>query len=87
MLCPRTQWVPSAESRPENARMAQGDSKPVAYAELMMALTSDQLELSLRAHDGLQLWRGSTVTDRLRRDVELLLTLRLIEPLVISPIG
>jgi len=46
----------------------------------MPALTDDQLELLQRAHDGLPMWGGSVATERLRRDVELLFALRLIEP-------
>lgn len=46
----------------------------------MAALTSDQLELLQRAHDGVPMWGGSIATDRLRREVELLLTMRLVEP-------
>lgn len=46
----------------------------------MAALTDDQLELLRRARDGLPMWGGSVATERLRRDVELLFALRLIEP-------
>lgn len=46
----------------------------------MSALTADQLELLGRARDGLPMWGGSTATDRLRREVDLLLAMRLIEP-------
>ncbi len=46
----------------------------------MAALTSDQLELLERAHNGLPMWGGSIATDRLRREVELQLTMRLVEP-------
>ena len=46
----------------------------------MSALTSDQLDLLQRARDGLPLWGGSVATERLRRDVDLLFALRLIEP-------
>jgi hypothetical protein len=46
----------------------------------MSALTADQLELLGRARDGMPLWGGSTATNRLAREVELLLALRLIEP-------
>lgn len=51
----------------------------------MSALTTDQLELLRRARDGLPMWGGSKVIDGLRRDVELLLTLRLIEPADVHP--
>ena len=46
----------------------------------MAALTSDQLELLQRARDGLPMWGGSVAIDRLRSDVELLFSLRLVEP-------
>lgn len=46
----------------------------------MSAFTDDQLELLQRARDGLPMWGGSVATDRLRRDVDLLFALRLIEP-------
>jgi len=41
----------------------------------MSALTADQLELLGRARDGLPMWGGSTATDRLRREVDLLLAM------------
>jgi hypothetical protein len=44
------------------------------------SLTCDQLELLQRARDGLPMWGGSVAIARLRRDVDLLLTLRLVEP-------
>jgi hypothetical protein len=46
----------------------------------MPALTGDQFELLQRARDGLPMWGGSVAIDRLRRDVDLLLALRLVEP-------
>lgn len=46
----------------------------------MSSLTPDQLELLKRARDGLPMWGGSVAIDRLRRDVDLLLALRLLEP-------
>jgi len=46
----------------------------------MSALTADQLDLLQRTRDGLPMWRGSMATDRLRREVDLLFALRLIEP-------
>ncbi len=46
----------------------------------MSSLSCDQLELLQRARDGLPMWGGSVATDRLRRDVDLLLALRLVEP-------
>lgn len=46
----------------------------------MTALTSDQIELLQRAHDGPPLWGGSIATPRLRRDVDLLVAMQLIEP-------
>jgi hypothetical protein len=45
----------------------------------MTALTADQLELLQRACDGPPMWGGSVATDRLRRDVDLLYALHLIE--------
>ena len=51
----------------------------------MAALTSDQLELLLRARDGLPMSGGSVATERLRREVELLFALRLIEPVAALP--
>jgi hypothetical protein len=45
----------------------------------MTALTSDQIELLQRAHDGPPLWGGSIATPRLRRDVDLLVAMQLIE--------
>ncbi len=58
----------------------------------MAALTGDQLELLRRARDGDPMWGGSTAIERLRRDVELLLTLGLIEayqdePYSLTPLG
>ncbi len=46
----------------------------------MAALTPDQLELLQRARDGLPMWGGSVATSRLRREVDLLLAMRLVEP-------
>jgi hypothetical protein len=46
----------------------------------MAALTADQLELLQRARDGLPMWGGSMATARLRREVDLLFAMRLIEP-------
>ncbi len=46
----------------------------------MAALTLDQLELLQRAHAGLLMWGRSVATHRLGREVDLLLTLRLVEP-------
>jgi len=46
----------------------------------MAAFTSDQIELLQRAREGLPMWGGSTATARLRRELELLLLLRLVEP-------
>ena len=45
----------------------------------MAALTKDQIELLQRARDGDPMWGGSTATDRLRREIDLLLALRLLE--------
>ena len=45
----------------------------------MAVLTQDQLELLQRARDGMPMWGGSVATDRLRREVDLLLALRLLE--------
>jgi len=49
------------------------------------ALTTDQLELLHRARDGFPIWGGSVAIDRLRRDVDLLLALRLVEPAGATP--
>ena len=49
------------------------------YAVSMAALTTDQLELLQRTRDGQPMWGGSLATERLRREVELLLKLRLVE--------
>jgi hypothetical protein len=46
----------------------------------MPALTADLLELLQRARDGLPMWGGSVATARLRRDVDLLPALPLVEP-------
>jgi hypothetical protein len=46
----------------------------------MPALTVDQLELLRRTRDGLPMWGGSVATNRLRREVDLLFALRLVEP-------
>jgi len=46
----------------------------------MASLTYGQLELLQRARDGLPMWGGSVATHRLRREVDLLLALRLLEP-------
>jgi len=46
----------------------------------MAALTPFQLELLWRAGLGSPIWGGSIATDRLRRDVELLWALGLVEP-------
>ena len=51
----------------------------------MAALTRDQLELLQRASEGLPLWDGSVAIERLRREVELLFALRLIEPAGADP--
>jgi len=45
----------------------------------MAALTEDQIELIQRARVGLPVWGGSVAIDRLRRDVELLLRLGIIQ--------
>jgi hypothetical protein len=45
----------------------------------MTALTADQIELLQRARDGLPMWGGSIVTERLRRELELLFALRALE--------
>lgn len=46
----------------------------------MGALTTEQLELLQRAGGGIPMWGGSVMLNRLRRDVELLFAMRLIEP-------
>lgn len=51
----------------------------------MSALTADQLELLQRACDGVPLWGGSMATERLRRELDLLFALRLIEPHAAGP--
>lgn len=60
--------------------MAPGGVGGRGYPGRMSALTDDQFELLQRARDGLPMWGGSVATDRLRRDVDLLFALRLIEP-------
>lgn len=55
------------------------------YRSGMPPLTGDQLELLQRARDGLPVWGGSVAIDRLRRDVDLLLALRLVEPACANP--
>ena len=45
----------------------------------MTSLTADQLDLLQSARDGLLMWGGSVAIDRLQRDVELPLVLRLVE--------
>ena len=45
----------------------------------MSAFTPEQLELLERARADRPMWGGSVATDRLRREVELLLALHLIE--------
>jgi hypothetical protein len=45
----------------------------------MASLTCDQLELLQRARNGFPMWGGSVAIERLRRDVDLLLALRLVE--------
>jgi hypothetical protein len=51
----------------------------------MSALNADQVELLQRACDGIPMWGGSAATERLRRDVDLLFALRLIEPVGTCP--
>jgi hypothetical protein len=46
----------------------------------MTALTAAQIELLRRAGEGIPLWGGSLATHRLQREVELLLRMRLLEP-------
>jgi len=58
----------------------------------MDALTRSQVQLLQRARDGNPMWGGSTAIAWLRRDVELLLALRLIErhgdlPYSLTPLG
>lgn len=60
--------------------MAHIDCATPRYRCRVASLTRDQLELLQRAHDGLPMWGGSMATARLRRDVDLLLALRLVEP-------
>jgi hypothetical protein len=72
--------VRGAASRPETGHSAHGVGAPAHYRSRMPALTGDQLELLQRARDGVPMWGGSVAIDRLRRDVDLLLALRLVEP-------
>ena len=51
----------------------------------MSALTPNQIELLQRARDGIPLWGGSVAIPRLRRDVDLLLALHLVEPAGAGP--
>jgi hypothetical protein len=51
----------------------------------MASLTDDQLELLRRAREGLPMWGGSLAIARLRRDIDLLLALRLVEPAGSNP--
>lgn len=60
--------------------MAPGCGGCGVYSVRMSALTADQLELLWRARDGLPMWGGSVATERLRREMELLFALRLVEP-------
>lgn len=45
----------------------------------MSPLTTDQLELLQRARDGLPMWGASFAIERLRRELELLFALKLLE--------
>lgn len=47
---------------------------------MVFAFTDDQLELLQRSCDGLPMWGGSMATERLRREIELLFVLGLIQP-------
>jgi hypothetical protein len=51
----------------------------------MSALTRDQLEILQRAHDGVPIWGGSVATGRLRREVELLFAIGLLEQVGADP--
>ena len=46
----------------------------------MAALTTDQLDLLQRAHDGVPMWGGGLATPRIRREVDLLLALGPVQP-------
>jgi hypothetical protein len=65
-----------AGNRPFGARRRRGRTVPFGMA----ALNADQLELLQRTRDGLPMWGGSVATNRLRREVDLLFALRLVEP-------
>ena len=77
--------VRGAAFRPETGHSARGITAARGYALPVPALTDDQLELLQRAHDGLPMWGGSLAIARVRRDVDLLLTLRLVEPAGANP--
>ena len=68
-----------AAIRPETLPLARGAGLQTGYRSRMASLTPDQFELLQRARDGLPMWGGSVATDRLRRDVDLLLALHLVE--------
>lgn len=51
-----------------------------AHGAPVAALTPFQLELLRRAGEGSPMWGGSQATPRIRRDVELLWALGLVEP-------
>lgn len=69
----------SAVDRPETGQSARGDAGGHRYPDEVAALTDDQLELLQRAIDGLPMWGGSVATDRLRREVELLIAIGFIK--------
>ena len=67
----------SGQKLPFRRRATYASPDSLGY---MSALTDDQLELLQRARNGLPMWGGSVATERLRRDVELLFSVRLLEP-------
>ena len=64
-----------AGNRPFGARRRRGASV-LRHGRRFL----DQLELLQRARNGLPMWGGSVATNRLRRHVNLLFALRLVEP-------
>jgi len=67
------------EIEPSIDRLAPDVTVALSYAAPMAALTDDQIDLLQRAREGLPMWGGSVATNRLRREVELLLAMRLVE--------
>lgn len=80
MLLPAEIWL-------EIDDFAPGTHSRRSYAGCTSALTANQFELIQRDREGLPMSGGSVATNRLRRDVEPLLSLRLIEPAGTCPCG